>query len=334
MWRALIIGDVHWRAENPIGRIDSYQAALTEKLRECWQIAKRNEVDAIIQTGDLFDSPDIAQTTMDDLWDILEEAPAPIFTVPGNHDLYGSNPETLYRTPLGHLVRRRVVKNAATGVFEERIGLHFVLMTGNGYDFSTDIDKSQYSVPMQAIEGYAPSWTRIHITHGMLLDGPPPTENMRWTSLEEAAALPNAPDVLINGHDHQGFGIRRVGRTLFINPGALCRIKADLREIDRPVQVALLEIPGQGEPRAELIRLESARPGAKVLSRDHLIAEIERQNRRAEFTDRLSAEMQEALDVTAMVDEIARAEGVDEAVRQGALRRISAAMEELAGRAA
>lgn len=331
MWRALIIGDLHWRAENPIGRIDNYQQALTRKLRECWQIARDHNVDAIIQTGDLFDSPDIAQTTMDDLWDILEEAPAPIYTVPGNHDLYGSNPETLYRTPLGHLFRRRVVIDASVGVHGE--AQNRILVTGSGYSFATDIDKSEYAVPFES-SARTSDQAAIHITHGMLLDGPPPSSSMRWTSLEEVAALPNAPDVLINGHDHTGFGVRRFGRTLFINPGALCRIKADLREMDRPILVALLEIPDQGEPRAKLIRLESARPGDEVLSRDHLIAEIERQNRRMEFVDRLSAQVHEALDVSAMVDEIARAEGVDEAVRQGALRRISAAMEKLAGRAA
>lgn len=326
MWRALIIGDLHWRAENPIGRVDNYQEALTRKLRDCWDIARAYQVDAILQTGDLFDSPDVAQTTMDDLWDILEEAPAPIYTVPGNHDLYGSNPETLYRTPLGHLFRRRVVRNAVRGPYVDDSGS--VAITGHGYDFSTDIDKSQYGLSVEIPERYV----TIHVTHGMLLDGPPPSPNMRWTSLEEAAALPNAPDVLINGHDHIGFGIRKVGKTLFINPGALCRLKADLREIDRPVQVALLEIDDDGEIRAQLIRLKSARPGDEVLSRDHLIAEIERQERREQFVAHLSAEMQEALDVSAMVDEIARAEGVDESVRQGALRRIAQALEELSGR--
>lgn len=323
-----MIGDVHWRAENPIGRVDSYQAALTEKLRECWALARHHRVDAIIQTGDLFDSPDIAQTTMDDLWDVLEEAPAPIYTVPGNHDLYGSNPETLYRTPLGHLFRRRVVIN--TSGVAHTLGAELPTISGQGYTFSTDIDKSQYGLFVDA----PARGVSVHITHGMLLGGPPPSETMRWTSLEEAAALPNAPDVLVNGHDHAGFGVRRIGRTLFINPGALCRIKADLREIDRPVQVALLTIDEGGRAEAELIRLESARPGTEVLSRDHLIAEIEREQRRAEFTAHLSAEMREALDVSAMVDEIARTDRVDEAVRRGALRRISAALEELAGRAA
>lgn len=325
IWRALIIGDLHWRAENPIARTDHYQAALAEKLLECWELAERHRVDAIIQTGDVFDSPTVALTTIADLMHVFNEAPVSIYTIPGNHDLFGANPETLHRTPLGFLFKLNwTVKNVSGITYT--LGSAFPMISGCGYNFATDVDKSQYGVSMDA-PGRGP---RIHITHGMLLDSPPPSPEVRWTSLEEVAALPNAPDVLINGHDHIGFGIRKVGKTLFINPGALCRLSADVREIDRTVQVALLEIPNNGEPTAKLIPLQSARPGSEVLSRDHLIAEAERQMRRAEFLDLLAGRERQALDLTAMVDEVARADGVGESVRTGALQRLSQAMEALA----
>lgn len=330
MWRYLVIGDLHWRAENPIGRTDNYQEALAAKLEECWRLASVHNVDAILQTGDLFDSADVAQTTMDDLWDIIERAPAPIYTVPGNHDLHGHNPETLYRAPLGHLFRRRVVVNSArTWYSTQENGAPII--AGHGFDFSTDIDRSQYGFPFTDEMPFLGA--SIHITHGMLLDGRPSSDKMRWTSLDDVAALPNAPDVLINGHDHIGFGVCRRGRTLFINPGALCRKTADLREMDRPVQVALLEIPERGEPTARLIPLESARPGHEILSREHLIAQAEREQRTSEFLDGLVLQNVQALDHTAMVDEVAQADGVSDAVCEGALRRISKAAELIAARA-
>src|SRR5690606_20587667 len=130
-----------------------------------------------------------------------------------------------------------------------------VCLTGNGYSFATDVDKTLYGIR------HVPGDVTIHVTHGMLLASSPPSPDMRWTSLEEVASLPNAPDVLINGHDHIGFGVRRVGQTLFINPGALCRLSADVREIDRTVQVALLEVPDTGAPTAELSPLQAVRSG-------------------------------------------------------------------------
>ncbi|NMB10989.1 MAG: exonuclease SbcD, partial [Firmicutes bacterium] len=98
IWRALIIGDIHWRATVPVARLDNLKLALADKLLECWQIAKSNNVDAIIMPGDVFHSPGIVYSTLADLIWLLREAPAPICAIPGNHDLFASSPESLYRT--------------------------------------------------------------------------------------------------------------------------------------------------------------------------------------------------------------------------------------------
>lgn len=331
-WKALIIGDVHYRATNPVARKDDYKAAIDAKLRECWQLAREHRVDAIIQTGDLFHSPGIVYSTLADLIHVLREAPAPIYTVPGNHDLFAAHPESLYRTPLGFLFQLGVVRNAEMRPFDstERVfsGYVNVAIDGAGYSAMTDVDPEYYTPNDPPTEG----WITIRVTHGMLVDRPVPG---RHTLISDLKNVYNAPQVLVNGHYHLGTGVRRVGRTLIINPGALCRLSAHVEEMERTVQVALLTVDDNGDYDAELIPLESARPGEEVLSREHLVAEAERELRREEFLELLASEQaQKALDLVEMVRSIAQTQQIPEAVRDEALRRIAAASEELGGRAA
>ncbi len=328
MWRALIIGDVHYRATNPVARLDNFKETLDAKLRECWQLAREHRVDAIIQTGDLFHSPGIVYSTLADLIHVLREAPAPIYTVPGNHDLFAAHPESLYRTPLGFLFQLGIVRNAEE-VDRWNQPEAPVWITGKGYDAATDADPSTYAsvVPVNKDGPVV-----VHITHGMLVLNPVPG---RHTQMKDLMKLPNRPHVIVNGHYHLGTGILHFGQTVVINPGALCRLSAHVEEMTRPVRVALLEVPEVGWPIAELIPLQSARPGEEVLSREHLVAEAERELRREEFLELLASEQaQKALDLVEMVRSIAQTQQIPEAVRDEALRRIAAASEELGGRAA
>lgn len=319
--RFLIIGDFHWRSDNPKSRTDDYKAALTAKLRECFELASQHGVDAILHTGDTFDSPNVALSTVADLMLLLRESPVPIYGIAGNHDEFGANIDTLWRTPLGMLFRLGIIKPLMQ---PDYIRIGDATVTGSHFCYQTDTDIRYYGINSRMERPV------VHITHGMLTPDPVPG---RHTLFSEIAEAEHMPDVIVNGHYHLGTGIQWAGDTLIINPGALCRASADVREIDRQVQVALLEVPADGKPRAVLIPLKSARPGAEVLSREHLVAQAERETRRSDFLDLLAGQQREAVDLTAVVDEVAQAEQVPERVRIGALSRIAKAMEELAARA-
>jgi len=57
MPKFLIVGDIHYRGNNPISRTDDFPAAIEAKMDEVHRLAKELKIDAILQTGDLFDSP-------------------------------------------------------------------------------------------------------------------------------------------------------------------------------------------------------------------------------------------------------------------------------------
>ena len=322
MFKALIIGDVHYRAGNPRSRLDNYQEAITAKLLECFDLARQHKVDVILQPGDLFDSPGVAWDTVKQLALILKKAPCPFLTIPGTHDTWAHNLSTLYRTPFSFLSALEVFYDVSEASFGDNN-----VITGHGYDHETDTTAGahQFTPP-----NFISATFKIHLVHAMLLDHVP-VEGMKHTLISQ---VDTTADVIVAGHVHYGLGNsyvhRRNDRVLFVNPGALCRKEASLINMERPIQVALLTVK-EGQAAAELIPLKSARPGHEVLSREHIEAAAERESRIEEFLKLLASEGEaKFLEVREIVEDIADRDNIPADVKQEALRRIGAAREVLA----
>lgn len=322
--RFLITGDWHFKGINPVARLDNYQEAITEKIYQICDLASKYTVQAIIQTGDIFDSPATAWGTVADLADVLRAAPCPVLTVPGNHDLWAGNSESKRRTPFGFLSRLGMLWDLTEKPYDCGKSEFPICVTGHGFTADTDTEagKGQYEPPPHS---YPWSGTSIHVVHSMLLQEPPYFE-MRHTLIKDVRT---AAKVIISGHDHTGFGaVYREDKVLFINPGALCRLTAHSTEMRRQVRVVLLTVE-DGQVYVEMVPL-NVQPGAEVLSRDHLEAAEQRQERINKFLSLLVAEGESKfLEVREIVTDIARREALPEAVVKEALTRIAKASEEL-----
>lgn len=245
--KLLITGDWHYRANPPRARLDNFQDTLNAKLREVGQIAYDYDVDAIIVPGDVFDSPSPAYSTLTALERLIKDNGRQVWAVPGNHDEHAHSLESLDRTAYGHLAATGMIRDLSTRPVETDT----VTVTGTGFSTSTDSDVSDYlaKTTPNATKGSV----RVHVAHGMLLEHEPGFE-LKHTLLTDVAKHPNCPDVLICGHEHLGFGVKRVpkkygGELVAINPGALVRLSAHPAEIERMPQVCLLEIYPGTAPR-------------------------------------------------------------------------------------
>jgi exonuclease SbcD len=331
MKRVVITGDIHYKGVNPKARLDNYQEAITEKLREVYIIAQAKKADAIAIPGDLTHSPNLAWGTVADLAMLLKEAPCPVLAIDGNHDGWGGNPASKIRTPFGLLARLGLVWDLT----EEPFGLshnendHDFSIAITGHSFTTDTDTEagtdQFNPPPHAEDWQG---TSIHVVHSMLLDRPPGFD-IRHTLISQVKTTAN---VIISGHDHTGFGvIRRDDGVLFINPGALCRLSAHASEIERQVQVAVLTVDDDGQCSAELVPLLSARPGHQVLSREHIEEAAARNEKLDEFLSLLASEGESKfLEVRDIVEDIAARENIPANVKEETLRRIGRARERVA----
>lgn len=337
MIKLLIAGDVHYRGNNPRSRTDDYPAAMRRKLVEVCELAEKHKADAIIQAGDLFDSPTVSLPSVAEMMTLIwNHSPVPFLTIAGNHDLFGANQTSMARTPYGFMANLRYIHNLQASP-------HFfgpddeVFLTGHGYDADTDRDIEQYLVPQDVLTDTKDS-INIRVVHGMILDQRPGFE-MRHTLISEIAMQERAPDVLVTGHHHLGFGIKgiesanRWGKMIAINPGALCRLSAHPEEMERQVQVCLLEIdgvPDDPDVKATLIPLQSTRPGYEVLSREHLEVQSERESRIAEFLGLLAEEGEaKFLETREIIEDIGSREKLPKVVVDEALRRLGVAREKV-----
>lgn len=317
----IVTGDWHFRGTNPRARVDDYQEAVTNKIYEVFALAREQKAEALVIPGDIFDSPGTALGTIADLAFVLQAAPCKVLAVAGNHDLWAGNPGSKYRTPFGLLAKLGLIWDLEQEPYEDME--RALLITGHGYNTETDTEAGmgQFSPDVLPAEGLS-----IHVVHSMLMERPPGFE-MRHTLIRNVKTTAR---VIITGHEHIGFGIkRREDGVLFINPGALCRLSANPAEMERQVQVAVLQVEN-GEAEAYLVPLKSARPGCEVLSRDHLEQEAEREERINRFLGLLAAEGEaKFLEIQEIIDDIARREELPAAVIREALERISRAREAL-----
>ncbi|HBR33886.1 MAG TPA: DNA repair exonuclease [Firmicutes bacterium] len=335
MKRIVITGDIHYKGVNPKARLDNYQEAITEKLREVYIIAQAKKADAIAIPGDLTHSPNLAWGTVADLAMLLKEAPCPVLTIDGNHDGWGGNPASKIRTPYGLLARLGLVWDLTEEPFEinhnENDHEFNIAITGHSFTADTDTEagKDQFFPPPHLGEwGERGDRVSIHVVHSMLMDHAP-GHDMRHTLISQVETTAN---VIISGHDHTGFGvIRRDDGVLFINPGALCRLSAHASEIERQVQVAVLTINDDGQYSAELVSLLNARPGDQVLSREHIEEAQARNEKLDEFLSLLASEGESKfLEVRDIVEDIAARENIPANVKAETLGRIGRARERVA----
>ncbi len=336
MAKFIITGDWHFRGTNPRARKDNFQEALTRKIYEVFNLAEAVGAKAIIVPGDLTDSPGMALGTIIELAAILQQSPCPVLAIHGNHDVWGANPGTKFRTPFGLLNKLHLIQDLGREApFEDMDNDEFCI-TGHGFDFETDTPAGavQYDPPQigyQAPQFIPWNGAFIHVVHSMLMDHSPGFD-MKHTLIHE---VKTTAKVIISGHEHLGFGIvEREDGVLFINPGALCRLSAAAAEIERPIQVALLTVEND-TAEAELIPIKCAQPGHEVLSREHLENEVEREARLERFLSLLAEEGEaKFLEIADIVEDIALRERIPGAVRDEALRRIGAAREALGTRTA
>ncbi|SFJ24940.1 metallophosphoesterase family protein [Thermoflavimicrobium dichotomicum] len=322
--RLLYITDTHIRGTSPRSRIDDFPETMRQKLAEVKEIADREQVDAILHGGDVFDRPNLSPAVVRGFVQQFRDFSVPIYAIAGNHDIYGHNPETIDRTMLGLLDAFGTIRLIRNGemITLEKDG---VLVQLTGQSFHYDLDKRDcaldYCVKNQIGATYC-----IHMVHGMLVDRPFP-DHVAHTLVQHLFEQENQVDILLTGHYHAGFPIQERKGKYIVNPGALARINSSHLEIQRMPQVALIDLTDGIQIR--LIPLSCAAKGETVIDRSYIEQANDRQQKLAAFVQEVEAANEfKAMDVREIIDTIALLEGVAEEVKFEAMRRISIAEQD------
>lgn len=321
--KLLYCADWHIRGTTPRSRLDDYKVAIKAKILEIFQLAIEHDVRAIIQAGDIFDRPEVSTGILIEFADLLEKSPVPIYATYGQHDVYSYNADTYNRTSLAVLERlvpqltiyKSPTKEHVIGDLSCGISLTFTphsrMMDVDGYGYSPEI------------EGYVghEDILRIHVGHGMLLDHEPPFDH--FSLIKD---VPTEADLVLTGDYHPGYGIvTRPDGKVFCNPGSLTRLSASAGELERTIQVLLIDVKPNKQFDLELIPLKSARPGSEILDRSSIEANTARQYAMSEFAMLIQSQSGEkvAVDVESIMEKIAAGEGMPPEVVGIALTKIA-----------
>lgn len=322
--KLLFFTDTHIKGTTPKNRKDNFYETLKRKFNEICDISNELDVDYILHGGDWFDRPDISPSIVREFAIIIKSFGKEVFTVAGNHDIYGHNPGTVTRTMLGILEGTGVVRllNDNEAVILEKNGISLQL-TGKSYNY--DIDGQDYSkyyiVKKNNVVDYA-----INIVHGMLLKNPF-YEGIQYTLLEDIKDT--EADITFAGHYHSGFGVKNIDGKYFVNPGSVVRISNSIGEIERKPKVVYIELKDNIFIRE--IELKSALPGEEVLDREELEKAKDRSLRLHQFYQDISETMEyKKIDIASIVEDIASNQDLSREVKEEALRRIAIAQESFA----
>jgi exonuclease SbcD len=321
LMKFLFFTDSHIRGTTPKNRKDNFYETLKLKFQEIKDIAQRLNVDYILHGGDWFDRPDISPSIVREFAVIIKGFQRPIYTVPGNHDIYGHNPDTIGRTMLGLLEGTGILNliNYDDEIILKKDSVS-VQLTGKAYNYEIDSDqyKKYYVIKKQEGVDYA-----INIVHGMLLQKPF-YEGIQYTLLDDIKDT--EADITFAGHYHSGFGIKQIGSKYFINPGSIVRISSSLTEISRRPMVVFVRL--DDGIHVETIELETALPGDEVLDREKLEAAKDRTLKLHQFYQSISASGEyKKIDISELIEEIAANDELGRDVKEEALRRIAIARE-------
>ena len=325
----LYVGDLHNRSTPPKNRKDKWEETYSAKILEIREIAKKNNVKAILHGGDFFskhkyDTEFLAKVL--GMWGyknynekLLEEGvivkgadEAPIITPIGNHDLLGSSLKSYDKTSLSFLEKIGFITIADKEkplIFKEN---NFsVAITGGHYELDMDETKEPYLIHEKQGDYH------IHIVHGMLTDHKWP-EGVPHTTIDEV--LHTKADLTIAGHDHKGFATYEHDGKIFVNPGSPVRMGTD--EIKRKPKVMLVEITEDGI-KTKYIYLKSAKPGDEVLD----LTEKENKERKSSTLRDIKEKIQENTKSGSSINEIIKSiaidSDVDESIAQSAIDRVA-----------
>lgn len=229
----MLIGDIHWRSKNPINRTGSYMEDMKEKWGRIFQIAKNEEVGYILCTGDVFDNPTMALSTIVAAYETFKESPCQIIVVPGNHDIFGYNLESWESSSLYLL--HLLLPDILTVIYNPKEGFDTgrVFVTGQGYSSYLDEDGETGYTPLDGVDIQEPlDPIRLHIVHSMLMDHEVP---FKHTVIKDVVTK---ADIILSGHDHSGYGIvHREDGVTFVNPGSIMR--SSISEANRQPKVVI-----------------------------------------------------------------------------------------------
>jgi exonuclease SbcC len=322
----LFATDTHTSGKGPSSRKDSYPMAVKRKLTELALVAQKDpNIIAVIHGGDLFDKPVVSEQLKGEVAEIIRSSGKPWYVVPGNHDLFGYNINTLPQTSLGLLAKTGVVRilDRAAGpvVFTDLVG---TTVSFEGQEYHKDIDKRDIALDYW-VSGDAQF--KVLIPHSMLLDRPyyPDVPHTLVSDLDSKTAA----NLILVGHYHDGYDIQRImnsngEETIVYNPGSMLRDECSKGNMTRKPKYIILEHQSfTNSMHLTVKEFKWAEPGKKIFDRSLMEDKSRKDFYLNSFEQKLEDSALSAVDVYSVLTDIVQKSNVDPKVHAESVRRLT-----------
>lgn len=267
---AIIIGDIHYRDSQPVCRTDDFWETQKRKalwLRGLWEELGRP---VVLQPGDVFhhwkSSPQVIRA-------VLEYLP-PMICVAGNHDLPSHNLELYWKSALAVVERA----NAGWSVGDNALVQLDLQFSITCYAWG--------ETPQRCMDKVPGKYRNVMLAHTTILDGPAMFDGEQAS---EFLRRIKGCDLIVTGDNH-----KRIVSTIrnskenrvLVNPG--CFARQSVTEADYEPHVFLWYADKNSlEPVPVPIQ-----PASDVITREHLAAREQRDERIAAFVESLAGEVE------------------------------------------
>ena len=332
--KLMMVGDLHVSDRAPSTRTESYTDDIMAKLNGIADMARVENVDAVVFVGDIFHSK-IPKRTSHELVErvmVALEKMRQVIIVPGNHDYDKANPINIHKGPLGPV---SMMSNVTLIGVPGQISIKVKGLEIAGFREEQDL----YQFPA------AP----IVVAHAAIFpEGQKPEVWEAWEASEVAEAyLPLSsghPKLIWYGHIHEPHGVYDVGTVnhdegmaytiTFANLGAVSRGSMFEPDHDRTPQVGVVTwdvevidsriVSDEATFEIEAYNILAARPAEEVFRLTEVTQERQDEADRSEFIDALRLAELAVVSVEAMVAGLRERSDVDGPVRERAVELIEA----------
>lgn len=211
--KLLLLGDCHLKM-SALNRSDKIWETQLGKLRQVFKIAEEHKVAAIVQVGDLFNSPEPPNELVAELIALLrsESLPSPLLTVLGQHDKYMRT--GLKRSPTRILVEAGLAR--LLGEQGERVG-------------EIELYGCDFGEPAPSPSRRSGDVKRVLAVHAAIYPDPLYPNDTGFTIPRKFLSDSKAFDLVVCGDYHGSFDYQLKNGRAIVNPGAMTRqTKADV----------------------------------------------------------------------------------------------------------
>lgn len=207
-------------------------------IEKILELAKEEEVDAILAAGDLFEFPSVSPEVTNAVAQVLQRSEVPIHAIPGNHDLYGKS--SVWNTPQFREIEHfHLHKELTRTEIAEGVNLHSIPVKSK-FDMQS---QDEHLDDVSKEEGVHIVMAHAHDTAVGTFGG---HEDDCTLPINSSNVISKGYSLLILGHWHSWLEVKK-NRVLY--PGTHEQTKFGERDAG---YVAIIDIPKDGgEPQIE-----------------------------------------------------------------------------------